>query len=236
MATLKVRCSLSYHYLRLDTVDVFATEVRDGIYNNALTFPSPPISISSYQTLIDTYINTRAAYQLGGRGNKGPFQAAKSALMAGMDELSAYVNTIAQGDENIILISGFFPTKSNTTPLNPPAVPGVPKVTRGGSGVLIAEVDKVTGADFYGCVVTVNTPKPENININAAGQIVGEDEGGNPAAVTTSASINMILDFNKSRKKTFTGLPLRTNFYFYFYCGNARGVSQFSTGTMMVSS
>ena len=228
---------MSYHYLRLDTIDVFATEVRDGIYNNALTFPSPPISISSYQTLIDTYLNTRAAYQLGGRGNKGPFQAAKTALMAGMDELSAYVNTIAQGDENIILISGFLPTKSNTTPANPPAVPGAPKVTRGGSGVLLAEVEPVPGAEFYGYVVTVNTPKPEDININAAGQIVGEEEEeGAPAATATRASIYMIMDFNKSRKKTFSGLPLRTNFYFYFYCGNVRGVSQFSTGTMMVRS
>ena len=235
MGNLKVRCSVSYHYYKRDSIDVFAVVVRDGIFLNTSTFIAPPTTQNAFQVVIDNYINKRAAYLLGGRGNKGPYLAAKTALMAELDGLSAYVDTVAIGDANIILISGFIPTKGVASQSNPPATPGVPKVVRTDTGVLVAEVDAVSGAEYYGCIVTVNTPKPENININAAGQIVGEEDNGAPV-MASSGTMNVIFDFNKSRKKTFKELPLRVNYYFYFYAVNARGVSQFSTGTMMASS
>jgi len=232
MANLKVRCSVSYHYYKRDSIDIFAVVVRDGIFLNTSTFISPPTTQNAFQTVIDNYINKRAAYLLGGRGNKGPYQAAKKALMDELDILSAYVDTVAVGDANIILVSGFIPTKGVASQGNPPATPGVPKVVRTDTGVLVAEVEAVPGAEFYGCIVTANAAKPENLNINAAGQLIITDGGNNGGLGITS----VYFDFNKSRKKTFTELPLRVDYYFYFFATNARGVSQLSTGTMMSSS
>ena len=38
MALYKIRCRLSYHYLKIALIEIFANIVRDGIFNNPLTF------------------------------------------------------------------------------------------------------------------------------------------------------------------------------------------------------
>lgn len=233
MGTLKVKPSLSYHNYKRDNVESFAVAVRDGIFENGTVFPTPPITQSDCQTLIDDFINKYGAYQFGGRSNKGPYQAAYASLIVGLDSLAGYVNTVAAGDANKILMSGFIPTKGISSAINPPAVPATPMVKRGITGVLIAEVEVVAGAEFYGCIVILNQIKPDYANINGTGQLVLTDDGSNPPPPPPSVS-GVIFDFNKSRKKTFINLQVGFTYYFYFYAINANGVSQLSNGAALM--
>jgi len=227
----KIRCSFNYHRIKRSSVESFSVAVRDGVFNNTTVFPAPPITQSAFQTLLDEFINKYGAFQFGGRANKGPYQAAYTALMVGMDSLAGYVNTVAAGDANIILMSGFIPTKGSASAVNPPAVPGTPVVKRGNPGSLTAEVEVVSGAEFYGCIVLVNRAKPENFDINGVGQLLIND-GGSPSPVPGDNVL--IFDFNKSRKKTFLNLQVGATYYFYFFAVNANGVSQFSNGASLM--
>lgn len=226
----KIRCSLGYHRQKHSNLESFAVAVRDGVFNNATVFSAPPITQSAFQTLLDEFINKYGAYQFGGRSNKGPYQAAYTALIVGMDSLSGYVNTVAAGDANIILMSGFIPTKGVSSAVNPPAAPGMPVVKRGISGVLLAEVEVVAGAEFYACIVTAGNPKPESININAAGQLEILSDNSTPSGEVSAA----FFDYNKSRKKSLINLQVGVTYYFYFLAINANGVSQLSPAASLM--
>jgi len=51
-----------------------------------------------------------------------------------------------------------------------------------------------------------------------------------PAGISAAAiaEVKFILDFNKSRKKTFSGLQIGTTYYLYYWAMNAAGVSPMS--------
>lgn len=227
----KQHCSLSYHKAHLDELDVFAVGVRDGIFNNAGTFATPPFTQVAFQPLIDNYINTRGAYVQGGLAQKGPFQAAKTALVTGLDTMADYVDEIANGNENIILLAGFVPTKPGSTEHNAPAQTEPAKITRGATGELFAEVPNVPGAEYYGCIVFAGMPMPPQLSLNAVGQLVvinNENPGPEPEPRPASGAIVAAFDLTKSRKKKFTGLQTHMVYYFYFYAANSTGLSPLS--------
>ena len=233
----RIKCSLSFHNYRLDTIPVFAGGVRDGIFGNNLVFATPPIGLPDVQLLIDTYLNTRYAYKQGGLAQKGPFLTAKDALMEGLDSLAEYVNTVSDGDPNIITLSGFVPTKGSVSDAPPPATPTDIKITRGeDSGELLAECNKISYAVSYVCIMTVNEPLPPDISINAAGQLYinGGPDGGQAEASAAPPTLAAIMDFNTSRKKKFVNLQPGTIYYFAFFAVNAAGVSALSNSEKLM--
>ena len=226
----KIHVSLSYHHIHLDVLDVFAIGVRDGIYGNAGTFATPPITQAAFQVFIDDYINTRGAYVQGGLAQKGPFLAAKTALITTLDDFATYVDGIAKGDANIITLAGFVPTKPGGTAGHAPAQPLPALVTRGASGELFAECPVVAGADSYGCLAFAGFPMPSVLSLNAVGQLIVQntkDPMGPPMPPQPNGII-AFFDLNKSRKKKFVGLQPHVVYYFYFYTSNASGVSPIS--------
>ena len=232
-----VRCSLSFHRIRVDELDVFAVGVRDGVYGNPTLFATPVIPTIDFQALIDTYLNTRGAYKQGGKAQKGPFRQAKDELMRGLDETANYVNSIAQGDENIITIAGYVPTKGVASTTPEPTQFTTTTLSRGISGVLFAECENQKGVDTYACIMTVAEPLPTDVSINAAGQLI---LGTNAAAPKTDDvpvlpdPSGATIDFNKSRKKEFEGLTPGVTYYFYFFGINASGVGPLSAGKSIV--
>lgn len=231
----KQHCSLSYHKALLDELDVFAVGVRDGIYNNATTFTSPPLTQTAFQALIDNYINTRALYVQGGLAQKGPFRAAKTALINGLDTTADYVDGIANGDANIITLADFVPTKAGDSEGHVPAQTAAPKLERGAAGELLAEVPAVTGAEYYGCILIAGQQLPPFITLNALGQLIAVAENDNnpnptpdPEPRPLPGSVIVAIDFTKSRKKKFTGLQYHMVYYAYYFAGNATGVSPLS--------
>jgi hypothetical protein len=222
----KIRCRLSYHFYRNDNMEVFAIGIRDGIYGNVTIFMTPPLTQIQLQLLIDNFLNTYSAYKNGGIAQKGPFNIAKEQLMAGFDTLSAYVDSIALGDANIILLAGFVPTKSSVSASTPPAQPQQVTITREVPGTFSTDCAVVEGADGYQALLSREL-LPATININASGQIVDMDDsmpGGGSASPATS-TLRFIIDLNKARKKTFSSLQIGTTYYVYYWAINAAGVS-----------
>lgn len=229
---MKQHVSLSFHQQSPDTFDTFAVGVRDGIFGNPTEFATPPLTQSAFQTLIDDYINKRAAYKQGGKAQKGPYQTARTALMGTLDTLADYVDELADGNEDLILLSGFVPTKAGDTEPAVPAVPTVKELERGPTRELFAECNTVTGAEYYGCILVQGQPLPPAVSMNGLGQLIAvalNDDNPHPNEYKpVNGSIVVAIDFTKGRRKHFVGLQKGVDYYFYFFAANATGVSALS--------
>lgn len=230
MATKKQRVSLRFHIISPDLFDTFAVNIRDGIFGNPTEFATPPVTQTSLQTLIDDYINKRAAYKDGGKAQKGQYLAARAALMAALDLLAAYVNEVANGNADLIWMSGFVPTKAVNSEAPIPGTPQLRELERGATRELFAECRPVNYADYYGCILMQGMPLPPNVSLNGSGQLVAvatespAPEGYRPV----NGSIVAAFDLTKGRRKHFVGLEKGVDYYFYFYAVNATGVSPLS--------
>jgi hypothetical protein len=229
----KQRCSLSFHRAKVDELDLFAIGVRDGIYTNPTIFTAPPYTEVEFQAFIDDYANTRGAYKQGGSAQKGPFEAAKTALMTALDTTATTVDNLADGDANIITIAGYVATKGTSSSAPEPAQLKDVKLSRGSSGQLLAECENQKGVDSYVCIMSIGVPMPDGVGIDAAGQLhIGEGTkppaGDEETPLGVPATQPAIVDFKKSRKKKFIGLAPGTTYYFVFFGVNARGVGPFS--------
>ena len=128
----------------------------------------------------------------------------------------------------MIRLGGYTPTKPIASDAQVPAQTAGAIITRGGAGEMFAEVPKVDGAIYYGCILVAGKPLPDAITLNANGQLVVVDnKTPEPPteAKAASSSIIIVFDITKSRKKRFVGLQTGTLYYFYFYAANAAGVS-----------
>jgi hypothetical protein len=233
----KIRCSVSFHRLRVGLVNEFGVGVRDGIYSHADVFVTPAIAEVAFQALLTDDYNKRIAYENGGPAQEGDYKAAREALMDALDIFAEYVDSIADGDENIILMSGFEPTKGyNSERPKPEQVTGV-EIKRGAPGVLIAECDKQDVAIYYGCILSAGQPLPPEIIISQAGQIkIGGDSSPNPPDPATGSETEGygIIDLTIHRRKEFTNLTPGVIYYFVFYAVNAQGVGSVSNAVSIM--
>ena len=182
----RVRCSLSFHQSRVNDFPVFAVGVKDGVYENPTVFATPPIPQTDFESAIGTYYNTRGAYEQGGLAQKGPYLEAKGVLMDMLDTTAEYVDTIAQGNANVITLAGYVPTKESISQQPVPVKPVAVTVKRGSTGQIIAECEKQSAATAYGCIMTANEPLPANVVMNGKGQLV-VSESGDPTAPDDTA-------------------------------------------------
>ncbi|MCF8278722.1 MAG: hypothetical protein K9J17_18490 [Flavobacteriales bacterium] len=238
-----VRCNLAFHKTPIGKLGTFAVGVRDGIYKNPSEFAAPIITEITFNAAITAYENMYGAYTQGGNAQKGPFFAAEEALMDLLDEQVVYVDAVAQGDANIIWLSGFKPTKATKSKKPAPKQFKDVKVKRVSTGVMQAKCEHQPGVDVYICIVTAGVPIPDNIQINEGGQLpVGENapaiplDPNNPIAVALPfvQANGGIFDFTKGRKKKFLGLTPGVTYYFTFFGINTAGVGQFSAPVGLV--
>jgi len=223
----KIHCSVSYHELPIDSLDEFATGVRDGIYiTSPLVFVGPPKTQAQFEAIINTYISKRQAYKDGGVAQKPAFIAAKAALIAALDEATDFVDPIANGDAATIALSGFHPTDGTAHFIPAPDIPTGGTLKRpasGGAGVIDATCDKMPRAVDYGCICLTASLTSNQIGIvNGLLSIQGYNG-------------NVYLDLNKNRDKTFSNLIPGTIYYFYWYCKNANGVTALTAPQSMMA-
>jgi hypothetical protein len=238
----KIHCSVTaYHTSKAGKLNVPAVAVENGIYSNVILFPSPPIPEAIFQAMIASYVSTYGIYKDGGSAQKGPYEIATDKLSQAMDQLALFVDDIANGDANIITIAGYVPTKGTTSSAPKPTILTTIIVSRGNTGQLLAECEKQLFVDTYVCILTPNAPPPANVKITDGGQLVlaGEKSDGSspipmPPMPLVVADTFAIFDFNKSRKKKFTGLNPGTMYYFTFFGINAQGVGDFSVPVGMM--
>lgn len=228
-----IHCSLSYHETKIENLPTFANGVSQGVFGNPLVFkpagvPPPPFAQAAFNVLIANEETAYAAYKQGGKAQKAAFNIARAALMAALDKMAVYVDTIANGDENIILISGYTPTSGLggvVAKMAPPTAPQTVVVTNGVStGEINAECESFHVGHHYGCIVSEGQ-KLTGVTLNQQGQLIID-------AATTNRIFH---DVNDSRKKKFTGLQKGTDYYFYFYVVNSASVSPLSVAVDKMS-
>lgn len=232
MALYKIRCKLSYHQITVTLLQLFITGVRNGIYNNAATFPAPTDSAATFDAAAADF-NTKYDLYKKRLGSKGDFVSAKTAMMNILDRQADYVNTVANNNPDTILLAGYEPTKGVTNNVPAPLQAQNVVITRGTPGTLITDCDPVEYADSYGVILVVDHELPETVIMNGAGQLEYMDDGlpgsaAGPEPTPGMPVVRVIMDLNKSRKKTFINLQIGTTYYVYYWSMNANGVSQLS--------
>lgn len=235
MSNLVSHCSLHYHEIAIDQLDAFAVLVKIGIFDNATTFATPPITKTAFEAIISTYVNKRGAYRTGGQLQKADFLTSKKDIIDALDGFAVYVDGVALGSESVILLGGFVPTKVGSTEGHIPDTPVRITLKRGATTELFAECEAIQGAMWYGCVIIAGQPLPSGLTLNAQGQLVftaeagGGGGGGGPAG-PPFGTLAVGIDLTKARKKHFLGLAPHITYYVYFFASNATGVSRLSDG------
>jgi len=227
----KVQCSLNYHKASAEHLPVFGLGVRQGIKNNPTVFdpaktPAPPVTDAQFETLISNDEETYAAYKKGGSAQKPAYLAARSALMAALDNTAVYVDTIANGDENIIILAGYKPTYTSKNKSTVPTAPQKVTAKQGlSTGEMITECETFGTGCHYGCIASEGQPLPSGTAITANGLLFL------PAGLTN----RIVFNLTGERVKKFTGLTKKVDYYFYYFVINAAGVSPLSVGVEKMS-
>ncbi|MEO6753528.1 MAG: hypothetical protein ABIP85_17255 [Chthoniobacteraceae bacterium] len=109
-----------------------ARAIHDQMGANAATFPSPPVSMAALLMLIEDYAAKLAAKASGAKADTLAFQTARKALEPALGLLGAYVNFLAQGDADVVLLSGI-PSYGTVRPVSsgPPAAPEDVRLSHG---------------------------------------------------------------------------------------------------------
>jgi len=184
--------------------------------------------LADFNTKYDNYKNRI--------GSKGDYLLAKAALMDALNTLADYVNGVALGNPDIIILAGYEPTKGSASDVPAPLQAQGVTITRGTPGTLTTDCTPVAYADSYGVILVADNPLPDNVTMNGLGQMQVVDEGGiipppaiaDPAAGAAIPQIKVLVDLNKNRRKTFINLQIGTTYYVYYWSMNAGGVSPLS--------
>jgi hypothetical protein len=211
-------CKLDYHKVSVATLENKATQVATGIYGNDTPFSSPPLNEAEFTHIQTDFDNAAADYVTYGAVKKTAFTNAQKKLVSTMDLLATFVDGIANGDESLIILSGFTPTSSipqNNIPLNRVDTFMLKRTTTPGEILVEIPAIKGHGAIAYFCICS------EGIPIDA------------PLIVDQQLTLDNITnkvryDFSKSRKKVFKALTPGTTYYFYSFGCNTVSVAPIS--------
>lgn len=222
-----VHCKLDYHRFGTAGLENKATQVSNGIFNNASHFPSPPFIGTEFINIQTDFSTAAADYDTYGAVKKTAFISAKKKLISLMDVLAVYVDGIANGDESIIILSGFTPTSStpqNNIPLVRIDSFNAQRTSNPGEIAVEIPAIKGHGSISYYCICSEGAPISNIAIIN--GQI------------TLDSTTNKVrYDYAKSRKKLFQSLTIGTTYYFYVFASNTVSVAPISEAkTVMAAS
>lgn len=208
-------CHSNYHRMKILELEVFATRVKTGYYGNNPPFITPPFPENQLQTLIENYSTTYGQYKNGGKLLKPVFNMARQSLISALDEIAENVNEVAQGDEEVVMKSGFKPTKSFRSGSAAPPQPQIESLERGATGELLVACRGLGSGVSYGCLLSEGAP------LNGLPLKEGQ-------LVIPQGTVTVYIDENKKRKKKFRGLKPTVTYYVYFFARNSAGVSLLS--------
>lgn len=97
---------INYKKFRQSEIGPIAQGVHDSLTGNS-DFPTPPVTLSAFQTLIDNYLAKLAAAFHGTVAQTAEKNVAKADLLTGMRTNAIYVNTTANGNEVKLAGSGY---------------------------------------------------------------------------------------------------------------------------------
>src|SRR5215210_5817916 len=99
-----------------------AQMIHDKMLENAVTFPTPPVTMVALQASIADYLLKLTARESGARSDTVAFNVARHELESDLADNGGYVNTVAKGSLVTVDLSGY-PYYYNTSvpDYSPPA-------------------------------------------------------------------------------------------------------------------
>ncbi len=217
-----IHCSRSFHTDPVSGLGDFFVIVQTGILGNPLTFIAPPYTKVQSDLAYNLFINTRAAYTKGGSAQEPAYNAAYNDLMLVLNKEADFVDGIAKGDKEKIILSGFNPTthpSQKGTSIYPYQPTGVCFVADTPTGEIHTSCDHHDGIVTYGCIVSEGQPLRDGVTISKDGQVKI------PPCLN-----NIIMSVSHQRQKEITNLTPGANYYIYYYVVNTAGASPISIG------
>jgi Fibronectin type III domain len=126
------------------------TSVHDGMLNNP-AYPTPPVDMPTFKTVIDAYNTAAAAAQHDGGKNAVTQRDKLRAEAIGMYRLLGhYVETASKNDMNTFVSSGFqAASKGQKTPPQPVETPIIVSVDQGNTGQFLVTFKRILHALHY---------------------------------------------------------------------------------------
>ena len=216
--------SHEYHNMEVGLVNGFAATTKSSILKNPTVFLQSKITVNdaALEVLIDNDSVAYIAYKRGGIDQFPAWDTARGLLMEGLDSNADFIDSVAKGDVNIIILSGYNHTSIQDIASIRPSQAQKLTLTAGTSlpsGEMEVECETFQGRGFtYGCIVSEGMPLAAGWLLNPQGQFV----------ITSGTTNRIFHDVNNQRKKRFVGLTKGVEYYFYFYITNSAGVSVLS--------
>lgn len=231
-----IRCLRSFRRLKIDAFPIFAQGVKNNIYLHTTVFTTPPLTDVVFQGLIDAYIDKRSAYVNGGTDQEPAWNNARTQLLDAVNSTADYVDTLVNGDENIVILAGFKPTKSNASSVTKPTkITGVELNRTEEVGKLVADCDAQKGVNAYVCILTKGAPLPAGITVSGKGQItINMPDSPEEALALLTGLESIQIDLTQNRKKIFENLELMKTYYCVYIGINAGGVGGMSDADSIV--
>jgi hypothetical protein len=211
-------CTFGYHQFGTSALDTFANQVFNGIYNNTPQFPAPIIEREAFNQIKQDFSNAAADYATYGAVKKTIFTNTRKKLIDTLDLMADYVDGIANGDESLIILSGYTPSSTipqGNIPLTRIEMFVVKRTAN--EGEIAVEIPTINhhGTINYYCICSEGIPLVYPTIVD--GQLVLEN-------ITNKIRY----DYSKSRKKLFKGLTIATTYYFYVFASNTVSVAPIS--------
>ena len=223
-----VRVKLDFRNMNASNMAALAGIVQVAIKKNADVFsytdplkPPPPRTDVVLGAIILAVLNAYSDYKKGGSNQKVILDKAVAILLGVLNEYAIYVDTIANGDEGIIVLSGFN-VAYGIHPVGKQTAPGTPVISakRAETSGEIDVVTSVFAYAFYGCIISEDKPLDAATTINAAGQLI----------IPVGHTNRIIHQVDIHRIKKIVGLTKGKTYWIYYYVSNSAGTSQLSTG------
>ncbi len=215
----KIRCRLDYRdFSNRDLIQI-CTQVSNGIYNDVNVFGSPVVTKVVFITAFNKYADAVARYDNAPKIEKTAMELARKEMIEILDIMRLYVDQLANGDESLINLSGFVPTKATvdkSTPLDATESFDVRRTTN--LGEVQVEIHKQSAYDALWYFVICST------SYNLPANIVNEG-----VLDFSNKNDNMRINLSNGRTKVFSNLPTGTMYYFYVIAANSVSVSPISS-------
>ena len=212
-------CKLNFRQSTYSGLDTFAEIILGGLYQNPTIFVTPPYTEAQFVTIKNNFVAAYVEYDKLGPSKKTEFDLAFNEMMAMLNALAAYVNSVALGDASKIVLSGFEPTKEVNQPAQPLVKPVNYQLKRSeNAGEIIVNIASLGnfGVVNYGCLCS-------------EGKDLGEITIANGQLILPENATVLRYDVNKSKLKVFNNLKVGVMYYFYVYAVNSVSVSPLSS-------
>jgi len=192
----------------------FCDLVLASLYEHPGTFTNPPIAVDEYVQVYKAFNLAVGKYEVAPKVEKTNMLQAKEKMVGVLDTLSGYVNTVSNGDADIITLAGFTPTKGTTEKSKPLDRYGNFDLKRNDAyGKVTAKIVAypLESGVKYMMVCTKQAELPENFVVDGVFDF--------------SLVPDALFALNNGRVKVFSNLEAGTVYYFYLFISNAVSIS-----------